>query len=144
MVSGSTSSKGRCARCGALLFGGAAAMLCPRCLLALAADITPDPEQPTQSAPGSSSLEPGSEGLPGPIGPYRPVAVLGSGGMGIVYLAEQEAPLRRQVALKLVKRGMDSQAVLARFDTERQALAVMNHPCIAQVIDAGTTTDGQP
>jgi Tol biopolymer transport system component/predicted Ser/Thr protein kinase len=64
--------------------------------------------------------------------------------MGIVYLAEQDAPLRRKVALKLVKRGMDSKEVLARFDTERQALALMEHPGIARVIDAGTAEDGRP
>ncbi len=70
--------------------------------------------------------------------------VLGEGGMGTVYLAEQSAPVRRQVALKLIKIGMDSRMVLARFDAERQALALMDHPNIARVYDGGTTEAGQP
>ncbi len=70
--------------------------------------------------------------------------VLGEGGMGTVYLAEQTAPVRRMVALKLIKIGMDSRVVLARFDAERQALALMDHPNIARVYDGGTTKAGQP
>ena len=69
---------------------------------------------------------------------------LGEGGMGEVFEAEQLEPVRRRVALKLIKRGMESKEVLARFDSERQALALMSHPNIAQVYDAGTTTDGRP
>jgi serine/threonine-protein kinase len=78
------------------------------------------------------------------VGPYRVVEVLGEGGMGVVYLAEQSEPVRRQVALKLLKSGADSAQVLARFDQERQALAVMDHPSIAKVFDAGVTDDGRP
>jgi serine/threonine protein kinase/tetratricopeptide (TPR) repeat protein len=78
------------------------------------------------------------------LGPYRLVRQLGEGGMGTVYLAEQTEPVRRQVALKVVKRGMDSKQVLARFDAERQALALMDHPHIAKVLDAGTTATNQP
>jgi WD40 repeat protein/tRNA A-37 threonylcarbamoyl transferase component Bud32 len=70
--------------------------------------------------------------------------VLGEGGMGTVYRADQTEPVKRQVALKLIKTGMDSRAVLSRFDTERQALAVMDHPNIARVYDGGTTVTGQP
>jgi eukaryotic-like serine/threonine-protein kinase len=70
--------------------------------------------------------------------------VLGEGGLGTVYLAEQSEPVKRQVALKLIKLGMDSRAVLARFDAERQALALMDHPNIARVYDGGTTETGQP
>jgi eukaryotic-like serine/threonine-protein kinase len=70
--------------------------------------------------------------------------VLGEGGMGTVYRADQTAPVKRQVALKLIKIGMDSRAVLARFDAERQALALMEHPNIARVYDGGTTEVGQP
>src|SRR5262249_54665365 len=66
------------------------------------------------------------------------------GGMGRVYLAEQSEPVRRRVALKVIKLGMDSRAVLKRFALERQALAVMNHDCIARVFDCGTTERGQP
>ena len=77
-------------------------------------------------------------------GRYKLLEVLGEGGMGTVYLAEQAAPVRRMVALKLIKIGMDSRAVLARFDAERQALAFMDHPNIARVYDGGTTEAGQP
>jgi len=78
------------------------------------------------------------------IGAYKLLTVLGEGGMGVVYLAEQTAPIRRRVALKLIKPGMDSKQVLARFESERQALALMNHPGIARVFDAGTTELGHP
>jgi non-specific serine/threonine protein kinase/serine/threonine-protein kinase len=78
------------------------------------------------------------------IGPYRLVELLGEGGFGIVYLAEQEKPIRRRVALKLIKPGMDTRQVIARFETERQALAMMDHPSIAQVFDAGETEAGRP
>jgi eukaryotic-like serine/threonine-protein kinase len=78
------------------------------------------------------------------VGPYRILRKVGEGGMGIVYEAEQEAPVRRRVALKLIKLGMDTREVLARFDSERQALALMNHPNIARVYDAGATAEGRP
>src|SRR5262249_4088401 len=78
------------------------------------------------------------------LGPHRLVRPLGQGGMGTVYLAGQTGPVRRQVALKVIKRGMDSRQVLARFDAERQALALMDHPHIAKVLDAGTTATNQP
>jgi serine/threonine protein kinase len=77
-------------------------------------------------------------------GRYTLLDVLGEGGMGTVYRADQTEPVKRQVALRLIKVGMDSRAVLARFDAERQALALMNHPNIARVYDGGTTTAGQP
>ncbi len=73
------------------------------------------------------------------IGPYRLVEKLGSGGMGVVFLAEQTKPVQRQVALKIIRPGMDTERVIARFETERQALAVMDHPNVATVLDAGTT-----
>ena len=75
---------------------------------------------------------------------YRLVDVLGEGGMGVVYLAEQTTPIRRRVALKVIKPGMDSKRVIARFEAERQALAVLDHPNIAHVYDAGTTDSGRP
>ena len=78
------------------------------------------------------------------VGPYRILRKVGEGGMGIVYEAEQEVPVRRTVALKLIKWGMDTKEVLARFDSERQALALMNHPNIARVYDAGATAEGRP
>ena len=82
--------------------------------------------------------------MPDRIGPYRILQVLGQGGMGLVYVAEQTEPVRRRVALKIIKSGMDTREVVARFAAERQALAVMEHPNIAKVLDAGTTEDGRP
>jgi serine/threonine protein kinase len=78
------------------------------------------------------------------IGCYKLLRVLGEGGMGIVYLAEQEQPIKRQVALKVIKPGMDSKRVIARFEAERQALALLDYPNIAHVYDAGTTEAGRP
>jgi len=78
------------------------------------------------------------------IGPYRLLQRVGEGGMGEVYEAEQERPVRRRVALKVIKRGMDTKEVIARFESERQALALMDHPNIAHVFDAGSTEDGLP
>ena len=78
------------------------------------------------------------------IGPYKLLQELGSGGMGMVYIAEQQQPVRRKVALKVVKPGMDTREVLARFEAERQALALMDHPNIARVFDAGSTRSGRP
>ena len=78
------------------------------------------------------------------LGPYRLLQKLGEGGMGRVWLAEQTAPVRRRVAVKLIKAGMYDDAVLKRFASERQSLAIMDHPSIAKVFDAGTTPDGQP
>ena len=78
------------------------------------------------------------------VGPYKLIEQIGEGGMGLVYMAEQREPVRRTVALKVIKPGMDSQQVVARFESERQALALMNHPNIAKVLDAGTTDAGLP
>ncbi len=78
------------------------------------------------------------------IGPYRLLGVIGEGGFGTVYLAEQDRPVRRQVALKIIKLGMDTRQVIARFEQERQALAIMDHPHIARVLDAGATETGRP
>ena len=78
------------------------------------------------------------------IGRYRLLHRIGEGGCGVVYQAEQEQPLRRQVALKIIRLGMDTESVIARFEAERQALALMNHPNIANVLDAGTTESGRP
>ena len=78
------------------------------------------------------------------IGPYKPLQVIGEGGFGVVYMAEQEKPVRRKVALKIIKLGMDTREVVARFEAERQALAMMDHPNIARVFDAGATETGRP
>ncbi len=84
------------------------------------------------------------DGAPASIGPYRILRRLGEGGMGEVYLASQVEPIRRLVALKIIKPGMDTRQVVARFDLERQTLAMMNHPGIARVYDAGQTEQGRP
>jgi serine/threonine protein kinase len=78
------------------------------------------------------------------IGAYRPLRELGEGGCGIAYLAEQLAPVKRHVALKIIKPGMDTKAVIARFEAERQLLALMDHPNVAKVFDAGSTPTGRP
>jgi serine/threonine protein kinase len=78
------------------------------------------------------------------LGPYKLLQRLGEGGCGVVYMAEQEKPVRRRVALKIIKLGMDTKSVIARFEAERQALALMDHPNIARVLDAGTTQTGRP
>ena len=78
------------------------------------------------------------------VGPYKLLQQIGEGGMGAVYMAEQEQPVRRRVALKIIKPGMDSRQVIARFEAERQALAMMDHQNIARVLDAGTTASGRP
>src|SRR5438093_1381477 len=78
------------------------------------------------------------------IGRYKLLEQIGEGGCGVVYVAEQEEPVRRRVALKVIKLGMDTKQVIARFDAERQALALMDHPNIARVLDAGATESGRP
>jgi serine/threonine protein kinase/WD40 repeat protein len=90
-------------------------------------------------------LSASSEEQPGTVvGPYKLLQHLGEGGFGVVFLAEQQEPVRRKVALKVIKPGMDSKQVLARFEQERQALALMDHPGIARIFDAGTTQSGRP
>jgi serine/threonine protein kinase/WD40 repeat protein len=88
--------------------------------------------------------QPPSERLGTLIGPYKFLEQIGEGGMGVVYVAEQTEPVRRRVALKIIKPGMDTKQVIARFEAERQALAMMDHPHIAKVLDAGTTEAGRP
>ena len=78
------------------------------------------------------------------IGPYKLMEEIGEGGMGLVFVAEQQHPVRRKVALKVIKPGMDSRQIISRFEAERQALALMDHPNIAKVLDAGTTGDPSP
>src|SRR5262245_12642822 len=98
-----------------------------------------------QPRPGATvDLAPPNERVGATIGRYKLLQRIGEGGFGVVYMAEQQQPVRRKVALKVVKPGMDSRQVLARFEAERQALAIMDHPNIAKVFDAGTTDSGRP
>jgi serine/threonine protein kinase/tetratricopeptide (TPR) repeat protein len=106
-------------------------------------------EEEASPAVGESSPQPDTGSFPTErtgvrIAPYKLLQQIGEGGMGVVYMAEQEEPVRRQVALKIIKPGMDSAQVIARFEAERQALALMDHPNIARVLDAGTTDSGRP
>jgi len=100
-----------------------------------------DNSPPTWPAPTAA---PGLERPGESIGPYRLLEMIGEGGFGIVWLAERREPMVQRVALKVIKPGMDSRAVIARFEQERQALAVMDHPSVARVFDAGTTPAGRP
>src|SRR5688572_12853253 len=102
-------------------------------------------------APPSAVIDPGpttagtaAGRLGTTIGPYKLVQVIGEGGMGVVYMAEQKEPVERRAALKIIKPGMDSRQVIARFEAERQALALMDHQNIAKVLEAGTTDSGRP
>src|SRR5215469_296556 len=115
-----------------------------------------DPAKPTLSTVAPSAKPPESTeiaprktvvrqlGHPEQIGAYRILECIGEGGMGIIYKAEQRQPVRRIVALKVIKLGMDTREVIARFDVERQALAMLSHPNIARVLDAGMTEAGRP
>ena len=103
------------------------------------ADEATEFQPPVTGVGNGSALEPGAL-----LGPYVIRGVLGEGGMGRVYLAEQMRPVRREVALKLIREQVASPLARAYFDVERQALAQMQHPAIAQVFDAGTTEDGHP
>jgi serine/threonine protein kinase len=94
--------------------------------------------RPTADHPRAAE-EPGTQ-----IGPYKLLEPIGEGGMGTVFMAEQARPVRRKVALKVIKPGMDTKQVIARFEVERQALAMMDHPSIARVLDAGATESGRP
>lgn len=140
-----------CWQCGAKLPGDALDGLCPGCLLmvVLRQVETEKPPQCTSTPPDSDiQAEAYSDSLTFQkerrIGRYRLLESLGEGGCGQVYLAEQEVPVRRQVALKVLKLGMDTRQMIARFETERQALAMMDHANIAKVFDAGATETGRP
>ena len=91
----------------------------------------------TQDSPGTFQIHE-------QIGPYKLLEQIGEGGMGVVWMAEQQEPVRRRVALKLIKPGMDSRQILGRFEAERQALSLMEHPNVAKVLDAGTSDNGNP
>ncbi|MCG3123925.1 MAG: Serine/threonine-protein kinase PknD [Phycisphaerales bacterium] len=99
---------------------------------------------PTISTAGNDHASASLEGPGVCIGPYRLLQLIGEGGFGSVFMAQQEQPVQRLVALKIIKLGMDTRQVVARFEQERQALAVMDHPNIARVFDAGATQSGRP
>jgi serine/threonine protein kinase/tetratricopeptide (TPR) repeat protein len=106
-----------------------------------AQDSVPDVVSPAREIPSEHPLDlsPGAS-----VGPYRIVRQIGTGGMGVVYLAEQQEPVERRVALKVLKIGLDTKEVIGRFDSERKALAMMDHPGIARILDAGATDGGRP
>jgi serine/threonine protein kinase len=101
-------------------------------------------EQPALSPVLTADEQPVSERPGAVVGPYKLMEQIGEGGMGLVFVAEQQHPVRRKVALKVIKPGMDTRQVIARFEAERQALALMDHPHIARVLDGGETAGGRP
>jgi WD40 repeat protein/serine/threonine protein kinase len=101
-------------------------------------------EQPALAPVATVDEQPVREKLGTVIGPYKLMEQIGEGGMGLVFVAEQQQPVRRKVALKVIKPGMDTRQVIARFEAERQALALMDHPHIAKVLDGGETASGRP
>src|SRR5215469_5730242 len=130
----------KCPQCGEQLGSDDPSGLCPKCLILGAFESsTGADESRTQSSVTATAAAYDDD-----FGRYQIVRPIGEGGMGTVYLAEQREPIRRRVALKVVKLGMDTAQVLARFQNERQALAMMDHPNIAQIFDAGSTTKGRP
>src|SRR6266487_3469386 len=154
MSSGST-----CRECGTAIPADSPGGFCAQCLLGLG--LKKGEEQPeSASKPAgqdpnsraeSESLRRAASGFPSlteksgdRIGRYRLLQEIGHGGCGVVYMAEQEEPVRRKVALKVIKLGMDTRQVVARFEAERQALALMDHPNIAKILDAGATDTGRP
>ena len=129
-----------CPQCGAELGSGDPAGLCPKCLILGAFESSVGADESGTQTIDTATAAAGDDDF----GRYQILRPLGEGGMGTVYLAEQLEPIRRRVALKVVKLGMDTAQVLARFNNERQALAMMDHPNIAQIFDAGATTKGRP
>src|SRR5262249_30318388 len=101
-------------------------------------------EAPARSPVATVNETPVREQPGAVIGPYKLLEQIGEGGFGVVFMAEQIQPVRRKVALKVLKPGMDTRQVVARFEAERQALAIMDHPNIAKVLDGGATDSGRP
>ena len=129
-----------CPHCEAELGSGDPAGLCPQCLIQGAFDSSFGADPSKKQTLDTTAAAAGDDDF----GRYHIVRPIGQGGMGTVYLAEQQEPIRRWVALKVVKLGMDTGEVLARFAKERQALAMMDHPHIARIFDAGATLKGRP
>ena len=129
-----------CPQCAAELDSDGPAGLCPQCLIQGAFDSSVGADESGTQTIDTATAAAGDDDF----GRYHILRPLGEGGMGTVYLAEQREPIRRLVALKVIKLGMDTGQVLARFGNERQALAIMDHPNIARIIDAGATPKGRP
>ena len=127
-----------CPQCGAELGSNDPSGLCPTCLIQGALGSSSGADEFRTVGPSTTVARDED------FGRYRIIESLGEGGMGAVYLAEQLEPIRRRVALKVVKLGMDTSQVLARFSNERQALAMMDHPNVARIYDAGATPKGRP
>ncbi|HEV2391107.1 MAG TPA: serine/threonine-protein kinase [Verrucomicrobiae bacterium] len=138
----------KCSGCGAELAANATGGHCLACLLQLG--LVPDELAPAEMLSTEEPFQRAGLGVgPDPavhriIGNYKLLQKIGEGGCGVVYMAEQEQPVRRRVALKVIKLGMDTRQVIARFEAERQALALMDHPNIAKVLEAGATGTGRP
>jgi len=132
--------KKKCPSCGASLPDDLSG-LCAACLLAvgLPTDLAVEESVTIRLALPPIAEKPGDK-----IGRYKLLQQIGEGGCGVVYMADQEEPIKRRVALKVIKPGMDTKEVLGRFEAERQALAMMDHPNIAKVFDAGATETGRP
>ncbi len=144
-----------CSTCGAELLENALEGLCPRCVgkMVIGGILPGGPVAPVAESSAlqagvqatlSTEAMPVTEKIGDKIGHYKLLQQIGEGGCGVVYMAEQEEPLRRRVAFKVIKLGMDTRQVIARFEAERQALALMDHPNIAKVLDAGATETGRP
>ena len=135
-----------CPACGAPLAAGRGGNLCPACLLraAMGEDEPNQHAAPVAGAVVEHGFPSVAERLGARIGRYKLLEQIGEGGFGVVWMAEQEEPVRRRVALKIIKPGMDTREVVARFEAERQALAMMEHPNIASVFDGGATETGLP
>ncbi len=160
------SAENRCRECGGVILSGSPDDLCTKCLLGLALEPgqrmgdVPAPKAQDQgraqagmvaagftepAAPAEATVVvPAEEGRGAVIGRFKILEKIGEGGFGLVYVAEQREPVKRRVALKIIKLGMDTRQVVARFEAERQALALMDHPNIAKVFDAGATETGRP
>jgi tRNA A-37 threonylcarbamoyl transferase component Bud32 len=104
----------------------------------------PKPHETVPPTPHATVIGEDAEQVGGVIGSYKLMELIGEGGFGLVFVAEQQKPVRRRVAIKVIKPGMDTREVISRFEAERQALALMDHPNIARVLDAGTTDSGRP
>lgn len=128
----------KCSRCGEVLLPGTPGGHCLRCLLEFGLDTAGD------EFTGDHTISLPAEKIGDHIGLYQLLEKIGEGGCGTVYLAQQDKPVRRRVALKIIKLGMDTKSVLARFGVERQVLALMDHVHIAKFLDAGATATGRP